>query len=50
MDEASELNGYLPYMSMADLKHSPAYDIATLGDHTGQEVITELHAEVVALG
>jgi hypothetical protein len=37
------------YMSMADLSHCAAFDIATLGDHAGHDVIAGLHAEVIAM-
>ncbi|WP_353227681.1 hypothetical protein [Novosphingobium sp.] len=37
------------YMSMADLRHCSAFDVTTFGDHPGQDVITGLHVEVVAL-
>lgn len=37
------------YMSVADLRHCAAFDIARLADHSGQEVIAGLHDEVGAL-
>lgn len=37
------------YMSIADLRHCATFDVATLADHAGQEVIAGLHAETVGL-
>jgi hypothetical protein len=37
------------YMSMADLRHCAEFEIATLADVPGQEVIAGLHAEALAL-
>lgn len=37
------------YMSMADLRQCSTFDVATLEDQPGQDVMTGLHAEVVAL-
>lgn len=37
------------YMSIADLRHCSTFDVGTLGDLPGHDVMTGLHAQVVAL-
>lgn len=37
------------YMSLADLRHCAAFNIAPLADYPGQETIAGLHGEVGAL-
>lgn len=48
-EELSAIFIHKAYMSLADLRHCAAFDIATLEVGAGQNVVAGLHAEVLAL-